>query len=75
VEVAVHKHRRKKISSNIFDMFGVSPTPTPPLTVDATNVVIDSKDLINGFSAEEIFSSADCQGIISYLQAYSSSVY
>jgi len=48
-------------------MFGVSPTPTPPLAIDAANVTIDPKDLINGFSANEIFSSADCQGILNHL--------
>ncbi len=50
-------------------MFGVSPTPTPPLAIDAASVVIDPKDLINGFSADEIFSSADCQG--SFIATYS----
>ena len=55
--------------SQLLEMFGISPTPTPPLAIDAASVVIDPKDLINGFSADEIFSSADCQG--SFIATYS----
>lgn len=56
------------------EMFGISPAPTPPLAIDATSVDIDPRDLINGFSADEIFSSADCQGniIAIYLLFHSS---